>query len=100
MAKFIQIEDIFLNVDQISYMSYDEKEKETIVFCSNDTEKTYHLFDGNVIYKILNANNDLSMRDKQLCNHMSDKFKTVLSAILARLDSLTKNVEKLMKKVT
>ena len=97
MARFIKLDDMWVNIDLINRMSYEVKEDETICFFGCNIND-YLIFDGDVTRTILNANNDLTMRDKSICNYIEYKFKSVLASILARLDSISKDTERLLKK--
>ena len=94
MAKFVKIENTWINIDTIVSMWYDKDEDATFIFsCDDPTE--HFSFKGDIINYILNANNDITMHDKLFANHIADKIKSPLSSILARIDSLEKEVRKL-----
>ena len=96
MAHFIKLEglenDVYLNVDTIVTMYYDKEAGETLIF-SADSPNDHINMKGDVVNSILNFNNDLTMNERHMANYITDKFKSVLASILARLDSISKNLD-------
>ena len=98
MARFIQLEKTWVNIDMIVSMYYDKEDDCTFIFSADSPDEHFSL-KGDCINQILNANNDLTMHDKLATNRMSDKFKSVLASIVARLDSISKNIERMQKNI-
>ena len=92
MARFYKLNNSWINIDMIVSMYYDAEDNKTYLF-SADSPDEHFTQEGDIINDILNANNDLTMREKHYINSMSDKFKSVLASILARIDNLSKNVD-------
>lgn len=97
MARFVLLKqeighDIWLNIDTIVTMYYDKEDNATYIF-SSDSPSEHIIQNGDITSVILNANNTLTMNDRLSVNHIYDKFKSVLSMILARLDNLSKNID-------
>ena len=101
MARFYKLvseetpDGIWINLEQVVSMYYKKKDDKTYILY---TSSNGDILSGDVTGQILNANNDLTMHDKCVANHTSDKFKWMLSSILARLDSIAKDVGALQKK--
>lgn len=91
MAKFYKItspiphyEETWINIDTIVSMSYDSEADATYIFSCDDPNEHF-VMNGNIINDILNANNELTMNDKNFANYIYNKFKLTLSSILAQI---------------
>ena len=93
MAKFIKLPDdrVWINIDMIVTMYYLPEDDKTYIFSADDPNE-HIIVKGDITSSILNANNELSMHDKNLGNIMVNKFKSMFSTIIARLDSIEKKV--------
>lgn len=98
MAHFYNLNNNWINIDNIVSMYYDPEVDCTYIF-STDSPEEHFATKGDVINQILNANNDLTMHEKHFANCVSDKFKSVLASILARLDNMSKNIEETQKDI-
>ena len=99
MARFYKLPDdgqresIWINIDTIVSMYYDKDADSTYIFSCDDPSEHFTV-EGNVTSAILNLNNELTMRDKNFAIYFVNKFKIVFSSMIARLDSISKIVEK------
>lgn len=94
MAKFYKLNDtIWINLDTIVSMYYNEEDDTTYIFSCDDPSE-YFKHPGNIVSNILNANNEVTMRDKNFVNLLVNKFKVTLSCIVARLDCISKIMDK------
>jgi len=99
MAKFYKlVSGVYVNIDTIVSMYYDKEDDTTYIF-SADSPDQFIKEKGDITSQILSSNNDLTMHDRHVANHMYDKFKLQLSTILERLDKLSKSVSGLEKSI-
>lgn len=98
MAKFYKLDEkVWINLDTIVSMYYDKEDDATYIFsCDDPSEHFVH--SGDITSSILNANNELTMKDKNFANYIMNKFKSVLALMLARLDCISKIVDKRLGK--
>lgn len=88
MSKFLETKNgTYLNTSSIVSLYYDKEDDRTIVFTMCDGE-TYFTFDGNVIDEIIASTNDLTIREKAMCNYIYDKLKWLLKSIDQKLDCI------------
>lgn len=92
MARFMRIAnegsqhgDIWINIDTIVSMWYDEEENKTYIFSCDDPNEHFTCR-GNIISSVLNTNNDITMHDKLVGNYIVDKLKSTFSMIISKLD--------------
>lgn len=93
MAKFHLVDGIYINIDSINTMYYNEKTDHTYIDMSG--HDSICEVEGNLIPDILQKNNDVTFHERLLSNHAYDKLKSSLSLILARLDSISKTLKTL-----
>lgn len=88
MARFFKMDDdVYINLDTIVSMQYDKEDNKTRIFSCDDPSEHF-ICEGNVIDKIINASNELTMKDKLFANYIFNKFKVSVSQIQNRVDQI------------
>ena len=88
MAKFFKLDsDVWINIDNIVSMWYSKEDDMTLIFSCDDPSEHFTQ-KGDIISQILNANNELTMHDKNLANQIFKKFMSSLSTIVSKLDQI------------
>lgn len=93
MAKFFKMDDgTWINIETIVSMRYSKEDDTTFIFSCDDPSEHFTQ-KGDIISQILNANNELTMRDKNLANQIFKKFMSSLSTVISKLDLISRGVK-------
>ena len=89
MARFYRLEDgdTWINLDTIVSMRYSREDDATYIFSCDDPSEHF-VQKGDVTSSILNANNELTMHDKNLANQIFKKFMSSMASIVSKLDQM------------
>ena len=88
LARFYKLEDdTWINIDTIVTMKYLRESDETYIFSCDDPSEHF-VQKGDITFQILNANNELTMHDKNVANQIFKKFMSSISSIVSKLDQM------------
>lgn len=90
MAKFIKIENGYVNIDQIVCMSYVKDADSTVIIFPKSGDETV-VAKGDITSDILNKNNDVGMREKLICRCLVDMLRSYFTNIQTRLDMIARS---------
>ena len=96
MAKFYLLEcpnPVWINIDSIVSMYYDKEEDRTYIFSCDDPSEHFTI-NGDITSLILNANNEITMKDKLFCSYLINRCKGTASSIVSKLDSIYKFIDR------